>query len=181
MVCVLLGAGFEEAEAVVPVDLLRRGGAEVSLVSLEGEIVPSSHGIPVKADLSLDQVDPDAVELVFLPGGLGGVKALKADPRVPQLVRRVLDRGGYAAAICAGPTLLASWGLLEGKKAVCYPGMENEMAGALIQSSVPFVVDGHIITGEAAGSAFPFGLKLLELLRGAETAQEVRNAVHYHG
>lgn len=181
MVCVLLGPGFEEAEAVVPVDLLRRGGVEVSLVSLEGDIVPSSHGIPVKADMTLSQLEPDAVELVFLPGGLGGVKALGADPRAAQLVRHVLDKGGYAAAICAGPTLLASWGLLEGKRAVCYPGMEDQMAGALTQSSVPFVVDGHIITGEAAGAAFPFGLKLLELLRGTETAQGVRDAVHYHG
>lgn len=181
MVCVLLGPGFEEAEAVVPVDLLRRGGVEVALVSLEGDIVPSSHGIPVKADMTLSQVEADTVELVFLPGGLGGVKALGADPRAAQLVRHVLDRGGYAAAICAGPTLLASWGLLEGKRAVCYPGMEDQMAGALTQSSVPFVVDGHIITGEAAGAAFPFGLKLLELLRGTETAQGVRDAVHYHG
>ncbi len=181
MVCVLLGPGFEEAEAVVPVDLLRRGGVEVALVSLEGDIVPSSHGIPVKADMTLSQVEADTVELVFLPGGLGGVKALGADPRAAQLVHHVLNRGGYAAAICAGPTLLASWGLLEGKRAVCYPGMEDQMAGALTQSSVPFVVDGHIITGEAAGAAFPFGLKLLELLRGTETAQGVRDAVHYHG
>lgn len=181
MVCILLGNGFEEAEALVPADLLRRAGVEVALISLEGEWVTGSHNITVKADKSLAQIDPNTVELVMLPGGLGGVKALGSDPRVPGLVHTVLDRGGYAAAICAAPTLLASFGLLEGKRAVCYPGMEPEMAGAVPQPSVPFAVDGHIVTGEAAGAAFPFGLKLVELLKGPEAAQKVKDAVHYHG
>ena len=92
MVCVLLGHGFEESEAIVPIDLLRRAEVEVSLTSLEGDSVTGSHGIVVKADSALSQIDPDSVELVFLPGGLGGVKALSTDPRVSQLVRHVLDR-----------------------------------------------------------------------------------------
>lgn len=181
MVCILLGAGFEEAEALVPADLLRRAGVEVALTSLEGDWVAGSHQIAVKADKALADMDPKSVELVLLPGGLGGVKALGGDPRVERLVHSVLGQGGYAAAICAAPTLLAAFGLLEGKRAVCYPGMEGEMAGAVTQPSVPFVVEGHIITGEAAGAAFPFGLKLVELLRGAEAAQKVKDAVHYHG
>lgn len=117
----------------------------------------------------------------MLPGGLGGVKALGSDPRVKALAHDVVKQGGYVSAICAAPILLAAFGLLEGRKAVCYPGMEDEMAGALPQPSVPFVVDGHIVTGEAAGSAFPFGLKLVELLKGPEAAQAVKDAVHYHG
>lgn len=181
MVCILLGNGFEEAEALVPADLLRRSGADVALTSLEGDLVAGSHNITVKADKTLTDIDPKTVELVMLPGGLGGVKALGGNPRVAALVRAVLDRGGYVAAICAAPTLLAAFGLLEGKKAVCYPGMEDEMAGAVMQPSVPFVVDGHIVTGEAAGAVFPFGLKLVELLKGPETAQKVKDAVHYHG
>lgn len=181
MVCILLGNGFEEAEALVPADLLRRSGADVALTSLEGDLVAGSHNITVKADKALTDIDPKTVELVMLPGGLGGVKALGGNPRVAALVRAVLDRGGYVAAICAAPTLLAAFGLLEGKKAVCYPGMEDEMAGAVMQPSVPFVVDGHIVTGEAAGAVFPFGLKLVELLKGPETAQKVKDAVHYHG
>ena len=181
MVSILLGEGFEEAEALVPADLLRRAGAEVALTALEGTFVAGSHGITVKADRALGDVDPKDVELALLPGGLGGVKALGNDPRVEALVRAVLDRGGYVAAICAAPTLLAAYGLLEGKRAVCYPGMEEEMAGALVQPSVPFAVDGHIVTGEAAGAAFPFGLKLVELLKGPEAAQRVKDAVHYHG
>ena len=181
MVCILLGNGFEEAEALVPADLLRRAGIDVVLTSLEGELAIGSHNIAVKADKALAQIDPKALDLVMLPGGLGGVEALGADPRVAGLVHAGLEQGGYVAAICAAPTLLASLGLLEGRRAVCYPGMEAEMAGALIQPSVPFAVDGHIVTGEAAGAAFPFGLKLVELLRGAEAAQRVKDAVHYHG
>lgn len=181
MVCILLGTGFEEAEALVPADLLRRAGVEVALTSLEGELVSGSHNITVKADETLDNVDTTTVELVMLPGGLGGVQALGRDLRVPPFVRAVLNQGGYVAAICAAPNLLAAFGLLEGRKAVCYPGMEDGMSGAVMQPSVPFVVDGHIITGEAAGAAFPFGLKLVELLRGSETAQKIKDAVHYHG
>ncbi|MCI8473744.1 MAG: DJ-1/PfpI family protein [Oscillospiraceae bacterium] len=181
MVCILLSNGFEEAEAIVPADLLRRAGVEVALTALEGELVSGSHQIAIKADLTLDQVDPDQVELVFLPGGMGGVKCLGEDPRVSRLVHQVYEKGGYVAAICAAPTLLAAFSLLEGKRAVCYPGMEDEMAGARMEPSVPFVADGRLVTGEAAGSAFPFSLKLVELLRGAETAQQVRTAVHYHG
>lgn len=181
MVCILLGNGFEEAEALLPADLLRRSGTDVALTSLEGDLVAGSHNITVKADKALADIDPKAVELLMLPGGLGGVKALGADPRVKTLVHAVLGQGGYVAAICAAPTLLAAFGLLEGKKAVCYPGMEDEMAGAVMQPSVPFVVDGHIVTGEAAGAVFPFGLKLVELLNGPKTAQKVKDAVHYHG
>lgn len=181
MVCVLLGKGFEEAEALVPADLLRRAGVEVTLTALEGELVSGSHQITVRADKTLAQIDPEAVELVFLPGGLGGVKALGSDPRVARLIHAVHDRGGYVAAICAAPTLLAALGLLEGRRAVCYPGMEDEMAGALIQPSVPFAVEDRIVTGEAAGAAFSFGLKLVELLKGPESAQQVKDAVHYHG
>ena len=181
MVCILLAPGFEEAEALVPADLLRRAGAEVALTSLFAHLVPGSHNITVKADTTLDQIDPGQVELVMLPGGLGGVNALGADPRVEQFVRQVYSAGGYVAAICAAPTLLSTFGLLEGKRAVCYPGMEDQMPHAQLCPSVPFVVDGRVVTGEAAGSAFPFGLKLVELLRGADAAQQVKDAVHYHG
>lgn len=181
MVCILLAPGFEESEALVPADLLRRAGIDTALVSLNGTLVPSAHQVTVQADCTLDGLDSERVELVFLPGGLGGVKALSADPRVAQLVRAVYDRGGYVAAICAAPTVLAGFGLLEGKRAVCYPGMENEMAGAVLCPSVPYVLEGNLITGEAAGSVFPFGLKLVELLKGAQAARQVADAVHYHG
>lgn len=181
MVCILLGNGFEEAEALVPADLLRRAGIEVALTALQGHEVTGGHGITVKADLELSQVVPEEIDLVFLPGGLGGVKSISACPPALELIRSLYEKGRYVAAICAAPTVLAALGLLEGRKAVCYPGMEDQMARALVQKGSPFVADGAIITGEAAGSAFAFGLKLVELLKGSAAAEMVKKAVHYHG
>lgn len=181
MVCILLGNGFEEAEAIVPADLLRRGGAEVALTALEGAEATSSHGVTVKADMTLADVDPDDVELVFLPGGLGGVQAILDCPAALDLVRAVYDKGKYVTAICAAPTILGGLGLLEGRKAVCYPGMEDGLTGAVVCKGQGVVEDGKLITGEAAGSAFAFGLKLLELLKGPAAAARVKDAVHYRG
>ena len=102
MVYILLAPGFEEAEALVPADLLRRAGVEAALAALEGELVPGGHGITVKADLALDQVDLDRAEMIVLPGGGVGVKNLGADPRVEELVREAVRRDIWVAAICAG-------------------------------------------------------------------------------
>ena len=181
MVCVFLGTGFEEAEALVPADLLRRAGIPVALVGLTGREVTGSHQITVKTDKLLSEVDPADTEMLFLPGGTGGVASIAACPEALALVRALYEEGRYVAAICAAPTLLASLGLLEGRRAVCYPGMEDKMAGALVQKGSPVVEDGAIITGEAAGSAFAFGLKLVELLKGTATAEKVKESIHYHG
>lgn len=181
MVVILLGNGFEEAEAIVPADLLRRAGIETSLVGIEGREVSSSHNITVMADCTLAQVDPQQVDMLFLPGGLGGVSAIQGSPAAMALIREVYEKGKYLTAICAAPTILGGLGMLKGRKAVCYPGMEDGLVGADVQYGAPFVVDGNIITGEAAGSALPFGLKLVELLKGREMAQQVATAVHYHG
>lgn len=180
MVVILLGNGFEEAEAIVPADLLRRAGIEVVLAALEGTEVKSSHGVTVKADATLDTLDAGQVDLLFLPGGLGGVEAIQSCPAALKLVRAIYDKGKYLAAICAAPTILGTMGLLEGRKAVCYPGMEDGLTGADVQKGHGVVVDGNLITGEAAGSAFEFGLKLVELLKGSAAAQQVKDAVHYH-
>ena len=179
MVYVLLAPGFEEAEALVPVDLLRRANVETATVSLTGEPVPGSHGITVTADLVMDQVDLDRAEMVVLPGGGPGYKNLGADPRVEQLVRRAVERDIWVAAICAAPTLLGKWGLLEGKQAVCYPGMESGLTGAQARMDQGVVVDGRIITGRAAGSAIDFGLALAEALKGPDEAGKVRDAIYY--
>lgn len=181
MVCVLLGSGFEEAEALVPADLLRRAGVEVALVALQGTEVTGGHGITVKADISLDQVDPGSIEMIFLPGGLGGVEAISSCPQALELIWHLYADGRYVAAICAAPTILAKLGLLAGKRAVCYPGMEAQMSNAILQNSTPIVTDGILVTGEAAGSAFSFGLKLVELLKGPSISEKIRESVHYHG
>ncbi len=180
MVYVLLGEGFEESEAIVPVDLLRRAGVEVRLTGLKGKTVTSAHGVTVSCDCTLKDVDEHETRLLFLPGGLGGVEAISADEGALGLIQRCADRGAYIAAICAAPTILARLGLLDRRKAVCYPGMEEQMLSAVVQKDKTVVVDGHLITGQAAGSSFDFGLKLVEVLKGAEAAETVRRAVHYH-
>lgn len=179
MVYILLAPGFEEAEALVPADLLRRAGVETALVSVTGEPVPGSHGVTVTADTDLDGADLSRAEMIVLPGGGPGHKNLGAEPRVERLVREAADRGLWVAAICAAPTLLGRWGLLEGKQAVCYPGMEEGLAGAKVRAASGVVRDGKIITGRAAGSAFDFGLALVEALAGKGAAQQVRNGIYY--
>ena len=181
MVCILLGSGFEEAEALVPADLLRRAKIPVCLAGVDGDAVTGAHGITVQTDCPVSQVKESELELLMLPGGLGGVDAIRASDAAVSLIRRCHDRGVRLAAICAAPTVLAGLGLLDGVRAVCYPGMEGQMPGAVPQPGTPVVEDGSIVTGEAAGSAFPFGLKLIEVLRGRELADKVRRSVHYHG
>lgn len=179
MVYILLAPGFEEAEALVPADLLRRAEIETALVSITGEPVPGSHGITVTADTNLDGVDLSKADMVVLPGGGPGHKNLGKEPRVERLVEEAAEKGLWVAAICAAPTLLGKWGLLTGKEAVCYPGMEDGLTGAQARMDRGFVVDGKIITGRAAGSVFDFGLALVEALAGKEEADKVRHGIHY--
>ena len=179
MVYILLAPGFEEAEALVPADLLRRAGVDVTLVSLQGDAVTGSHQITVKADLTLERVNLDDAEMLVLPGGGLGVKHLGEAPEVEALVRQAVARGLWVGAICAAPTLLGRWGQLEGREAVCFPGMEGQLAGAQVRMEQRTVTDGRLITGRAAGSAFDFGLALGEALAGPEEAERVRHAVHY--
>jgi len=181
MVYILLGDGFEESEALVPADLLRRAGVEVRLVGLDGLTVTGGHGITVVADLTLDQAAPEEMALLMLPGGMGGVEAIQSSAAAMALIQTAADRGCYVAAICAAPTILARMGLLDRRSAVCYPGMEEEMGSAIVKPGQRVVQDGHLITGEAAGSAFDFGLALVQLLKGRPAADAVRQAVHYHG
>ena len=179
MVYVLLAPGFEEAEALVPVDMLRRAGIETATVSITGEPVTGSHNITVVADLTLDQVDPDKMDMVVLPGGGPGHKNLGAEPRVEQLVRQAVKQDAWVAAICAAPTLLGRWGLLEGKNAVCYPGMEDGLTGAQPQMADGVVKDGKIITGRAAGSAIDFGAELIDALINKAATDKVLESICY--
>lgn len=181
MVAILLGTGFEESEVIVPTDLLRRAGVEVALVGLNGRQVTSSHNVTMTADLALEELDRDQVDMLMLPGGLGGVEAISSDMRAQALIQYCYDHGRWLAAICAAPTILANLGMLDRRNAVCYPGMEDLMGSAVVRKGSPVVVDGHIVTGEAAGSAFAFGLKLVEILKGTAVAAQVKESVHYHG
>ena len=174
-----MAPGFEEVEALAPADLLRRAGIETALVSLDGAPVPGSHSITVTADITLDEVDLDKADMVVLPGGGPGYKNLGKDPRVEELVRKAVKRDLWVAAICAAPTLLGKWGLLEGKQAVCYPGMEEGLVGAVSPKLGNVARDGRIITGRAAGDAYDFAAELIEVLLDRAAADRVLEAICY--
>lgn len=173
MVYLLLGDGFEEMEAMAPCDILRRGGVEVQTLSVSGQPVMGAHGVPVMADRMVADADPDAAEMVILPGGWGGVQSIESCAAAMELIRQVWEAGKYVAAICAGPTALSKLGIPDGKKATCYPGLEDLMGAALMQRGAAVVQDGRLITGEAPGAAVAFAVKLLEVLKGDETAKKV--------
>lgn len=178
MVYILLGTGFEEIEALTPCDLLRRAGVETALVSVSGREVVGSHGIAVKADLLLKDVELDRMEMLVLPGGLRGVQSLLASEEAMELVRRAWAAEKYLAAICAAPTILARLGLLGDRPAVCYPGKEPEMGPARIMDSN---VARHekLITGRAAGASVDFALELIAALRSPEEASRVAKQIVY--
>lgn len=180
-VCVLLADGFEESEAVIPVDLLRRGGVEVILAGVETMAVRGGHGIVVTADALLSNVALEGVDMVFVPGGLGGVNHLLDSPCARDFLARAAAADKYLAAICAGPTVLSRLGLIDGKRAVCYPGCEELLPPAVHVPGQRTHLDGRLLTGEAAGSAFDLGLLMLEVLEGPEKADEVRRSVYYYG
>lgn len=183
MIYILLGAGFEECEALVTADVLRRADLPVTLAGVDGRTVTGGHGITVQADLPAAAVDLAAGDMLILPGGLGGVSAMERSPAAMKLIRRAAgDSQIWLAAICAAPTLLARAGLLpSGAHAVCYPGMERELsaAGAIPLMDRPVVAQDRLITGRAAGSAFDFGLAIVEMLSGTARADRVRADLHY--
>ena len=177
MVYVLLGTGFEEIEALAPVDLLRRAGIEVTTVGLNGKIVYGSHRIGVQADITIDELDISDAEMIVLPGGLGGVASIRGCSKALEAVKAVAAAGKYVAAICAGPTVLADLGLLTGVNATCYPGQIPNMKDALVVENAACVTDGKIITGTSAGTAVPFALALIEALKGAEAAGAIADQI----
>ncbi len=177
MVYVLLGTGFEEIEAVTPVDLLRRAGVEVATVALAGRDVTGSHGIVVRADRSLSELDPEQAEMIVVPGGRGGVASILGCPQALEAIRTVYDGGAFAAALCAGPTVLAHLGITDGAECVCYPGFEDQMGAAHVNESAPCVRSGRVITAASAGCAVPFGLALVAALKGEAAAETVAQQI----
>lgn len=179
MVYVFLATGFEESEAFVPVDLLRRAGIEVKTVGITGRQVTSAHAVTVLADLVPEEAPAERADMVFLPGGIPGAPNLLASDYVRKAVAYCVENGRHVAAICAAPsTVLGGMGLLSGRCATCFPGMEDGMAGATPQN-VPCCVDGNFITGRSAGAVFEFALTLVRTLAGDEAAEAVRSAIHY--
>ena len=177
MVYMLLGTGFEETEAIAPLDLLRRADVDVLTVGINGKIVKGSHNIGIEADIQIAQMDLSNLEMIILPGGLGGVASIRACQEAMDAVKFAYDNGKFVAAICAGPTILADLGITDGKEATCFPGCEGQMGNARMIPEAAAVRDGNIITGTSAGCAIPFGLKLIEALKGTETADRIRTQI----
>lgn len=177
MIYVMLGTGFEEVEALTPVDLMRRAGMEVKTVGINGKIVYGSHKIGIEADLTLEELDPSDLEMVVLPGGLGGVASIRASEKTLEIVRNAYRENHFVAAICAGPTVLADLGITEGKNATCYPSCAGGMRNAQMVQNAAVVRDGNVITGTSAGCAVKFALALIEALRGEAAAQEIREQI----
>lgn len=177
MVYMLLGTGFEETEAIAPLDLLRRAGVETATVGITGKIVYGSHNIGIEADLLIGEMDLANLDMIILPGGLGGVASARASRSALDALKYAWDHGKFVAAICAGPTVLADLGITDGKHATCYPGCEDGMGKAILQEKAAAVQDGRLITGTSAGCAIPFGLKLIEALKGKEEADRIAKQI----
>ena len=176
MVYMLLGTGFEETEAIAPLDLLRRAGVQIQTVGINGKIIYGSHSIGVEADITIDEMDLTQMEMIILPGGLGGVASIRASQAAMDAVRFAYENDKYTAAICAGPTVLADLGIPNGKNATCYPGCEEQMGSANMVCAAA-VTDGKLITGTSAGCAIPFGLALIAALKGQDAADAVEKQI----
>ncbi|MCL2663263.1 MAG: DJ-1/PfpI family protein [Oscillospiraceae bacterium] len=180
MVYILLAEGFEEIEALAPVDLLRRVDVDVATVSLTDDlIVLGGHGIKVMADITLEQVDVEALEMLVLPGGLGGVNTIADAPAAMELIQKIWSAGKKLAAICAAPKLLAGLGIIAGMSVVCHPSVNNEImnAGGRVLFNKQATCDQNLITGKAAGSSIEFALELVAVMRDRETSDRLRHAL----
>ena len=177
MVYMLLGTGFEETEAIAPLDLLRRAGVDILTVGVTGKTVYGSHKIGIEADITIDEMDLTNLEMIILPGGLGGVASARASQPALDALKFAWDNDKFVAAICAGPTVLADLGITDGKNATCYPGCEGGMGSAKMVENAACVRDGNLITGTSAGCAIPFGLALVEALKGKEMADTIARQI----
>ena len=171
MIYLFLAEGFEELEAVAPLDILRRAGVDVQIVGINGRVITGSHGIAVQCDMIAEEMDTEACAGVILPGGPGRTNLAKS-PEVLEMLRVVSRRGGLIAAICGAPEILGLQGYLKGKRACCFPGSEKDLLGAQVLFD-PVVVDGNVITSRGAGTAVPFALALAEYLVSPEKAREI--------
>ncbi len=170
---IFLAEGFEESEALVPFDVLKRGGVDVSLVSVSGsKVVKGSHGVGIETSQSLSDVTSD-VDLVMLPGGMPGTLNLGACEPLKDLIAQCAADGRIVSAICAAPSVLGGMGLLNGRKATCYPGFEGKLTGANYTGE-DVVVDGNFITAVGPGASFAFGLALLSALTSPAVAAKVK-------
>ena len=178
-VSVMLADGFEEVEALTAVDLLRRAKIYVDTVSITDDFtVHGAHGINVQTEDLFDEVDFSETDMIVLPGGMTGTTNLKEHEGLKKVLLRFAEEEKYIGAICAAPTVLDEIGILQGKRATCYPGVESQIKDAIL-TRTPVMRDGNIITGQGVGTAIDFALKLVEVLAGEEKAKEIAEAIVY--
>ena len=177
MVYMLLGTGFEEVEAITPLDLLRRAGIKILTVGIGGKQIIGGHGITLEADITLEEIDLTSMDMIILPGGLGGVATIRGSQKALDAIAFAYENGKYVAAICAGPTVLADLHITDGCSAVCYPGCESAMGSAKVYHDKPYVQDGKVITAASAGCAVPFALALIAALKGTDTANAIAQQI----
>lgn len=177
MVYVFLADGFEETEAIAPIDMLRRAGKEIVTVGVTGKIVTGSHGIPVTADITEGELKSlSGTEMIVLPGGMPGTLNEEASEVVQGAVDYCVENNIPIGAICAAPSILGHKGILDGKTAVCYSGFEKDLKGAVIGNK-GVVTDGNITTAKGAGVAVEFGLELVAVLCGKNVSENLRASI----
>ncbi len=179
MIALFLAKGFEEAEALIPLDMLRRVGVEVVTVGVGGKVIEGAHAIPVTADIPDCELDVAKLDGVILPGGMPGTKNLMASEIVSAAIDACAAKGQLLAAICAAPSVLGQKGLLQNKNATCFPGFEDQCVGANVLPQ-GVVVDGNIITAKGAGCAFPFGAAIVSFVKDQTTAQQLLQDMQYN-
>ena len=174
-----LATGFEEIEALIPLDIMRRAGVDFRTVSVTGSLpVETAHGVKIQADMLIEDADLSDADLLMLPGGLPGATNLNGHAGVKKAVVEQNARGKMIAAICAGPMVLGGLGLLKGKRATCYPGFEKYLEGAEYTHEL-CTVDGNITTGEGPAAALPYAYTLLAALTDGQTAGRVAEDMMY--
>lgn len=176
-ICVFLAEGFEEIEAVAPIDIFRRAAIEVITVSVTGnKVVAGAHAIPVLADVLFEDMTFAADDFLFLPGGLPGTTNLGNHDGLRELILEKYAQEGKLAAICAAPSILGKMNILNGKEAICYPGFENSLNGAQL-SGEKIVQAGNVFTAKAAGVAIEFALRIVESVKGVDVAKSIREGI----
>lgn len=179
MIYMFLADGFEETEALVPLDLIRRAGCDIKTVGIGSEYITGAHGICVKADLAESQFSSILCDGIILPGGMPGTENLYSSNTVMNAVQSCIENK-MVAAICAAPIILGREAMLRDKKAVCFPGFEDELIGAEIEQ-LPCVRDKNVITAKGAGCVFEFAYEIISYFKNKETADNVINTIQHKG
>ncbi|PWM47718.1 MAG: DJ-1 family protein [Clostridiales bacterium] len=178
MICILLADGFEEAEALVPCDMLRRAGFDAVLCGITAGVITGAHGIRIEPDINIADISLPQIEAVILPGGMPGASNIDECPDTDRILQYVADKNLIIGAICAAPFILGKRGLLHGRAATCFPSFEKYLEGAIVKTD-SVVCDKNIITAKAAGSAFDFAFELISALKDSRCSAEIRQGIFY--